>query len=443
MTARTGPNWWNCWPGSTGNRPASQIELSPLSRTEIGELIQSLLDQPQPPSDEFISAIYRLAEGNPFFSEEICAALIASGDLYLQGDQWRRKPLSQLEIPDSLQRLIQTRLEQISAPARQLIDLAAVSGRSFDIAVLQQLTGRSEADLLERLKELIAARLVVEESADEFAFRHALTRETLYGRLLARERQALHAQLVAAIEQVHAGELAAQLEVLAYHASQAGLWQKSLAYARQAGEKALGLYAPRTAIEQFSRALLAAERLGQPPPADLLRLRGQAYDTLGDFEPARQDYEAALEAAQTSGDRQLTWQTTLDLGLLWAARDYDRTGAYCRQALELARAMGDPGATGHSLNRLGNWLMNCGQPFEALDYHREALAIFEELDDPAGVAASLDLLAMTSNQSGDAAGTIRYYRRRPPNPAPAQRPQDPLVQPDDALQLHPGRRPGA
>ncbi len=67
-------------------------------------------------------------------------------------------------------------------------------------------------------------------------------------------------------------------------------------------------------------------------------------------------------------------------------------------------SMGDAAAIGHSLNRLGNWLMNSGQPFEALDYHREALDVFERLDDRAGIAATLDLLAMTSNQCSDGAG---------------------------------------
>jgi ATP/maltotriose-dependent transcriptional regulator MalT len=76
--------------------------------------------------------------------------------------------------------------------------------------------------------------------------------------------------------------------------------------------------------------------------------------------------------------------------------------------------MGDPAAIGHSLNRLGNWLMNSGQPFEALNYHREALDVFETLDDRAGIAATLDLLAMTSNQCGDGAGTVTYYERAIP-----------------------------
>ena len=391
-----------------------QFQLDPLTRTEVAELLKAILDQPRGISAEFVEAIYGLTEGNPFFAEEICTSLIASGDIYYAGQQWRRKPLSQIDIPDSVQRLVEQRLSQVSPAARRLIDLAAVSGRSFDFGVLQALTGLGEAELLALVKELMAARLVIEENAEQFSFRHALTRAALYGRLLARERQALHARLAQAIEQIHAGALEPQLETLAYHAYEAALWNKALDYGQRAGEKALALYAPHAAADQFTRAIAAAGRLSQSPSPALYRLRGQAYDMLGDFDRARQDYETALNAAKVSGDQQTTWQVLLELGLLWAARDYERSGEYCQQALELARSMDDPAATGHSLNRLGNWLMNSGRPFESLDYHKEALALFEALGDQAGIAATLDLLAMTSNQCGDALGTVSYYQRAIP-----------------------------
>ncbi|MCB8984499.1 MAG: DUF2791 family P-loop domain-containing protein [Ardenticatenaceae bacterium] len=393
---------------------AQEIKLNPLDRNEVSQLLKGILNQTEEPSTEFVEAVYTLTEGNPFFAEEICTSLIASGDIYFAEDQWRRKPLSQIDIPDSVQRVVQRRVSHISQAGRQFIDLAAVSGRSFDFAVLQILTGHSDKELLDLIKELLAARLVVEESADRFAFRHALTREALYGRLLARERQALHGQLVKAIEQVHADSLESHLEALAYHAYEAALWPKTVQYARRAGEKALALFAPHAAAEQFSRAIEAAEQLSQASTPALYKLRGQAHDTLGNFNEARADYEAALQAARNVRDQQATWQLLLDLGLLWASRDYERTGDYCQQALDLARTMEDEAAVGHSLNRLGNWLMNSGRASEALDYHREALSLFEGVNDQTGIAKTLDLLAMTSNQSGNAASTVTYYERAIP-----------------------------
>ena len=57
--------------------------------------------------------------------------------------------------------------------------IAAVTGQRFDFSLLRDLTQRSEHDLLGQLKELIQNQMIVEESPDRFAFRHALTRQTV------------------------------------------------------------------------------------------------------------------------------------------------------------------------------------------------------------------------------------------------------------------------
>ncbi|HET6319155.1 MAG TPA: hypothetical protein VFG86_22095, partial [Chloroflexota bacterium] len=105
--------------------------------------------------------------------------------------------------------------------------------------------------------------------------------------------------------------------------AEAAQWDLAVGYARQAGERALRMYAPRAALEQLSRALHACSGLGRAPDPELLRLRGQAHDLLGHFEQAEADYTAAREAAQTANDRAAEWRVLLDLTLLWAGRSYD------------------------------------------------------------------------------------------------------------------------
>jgi tetratricopeptide (TPR) repeat protein len=130
-----------------------------------------------------------------------------------------------------------------------------------------------------------------------------------------------------------------RLTDLAYHFYEAGAWEQALEYGQRAGEQAQAMYAPRAAIEQFTRALDAGQKGSIPLPTLLFRLRGQAYQTLGDFERARMDYETTLQQARVAGDRQGEWQALMDLGFLWAERDYIQTGAYCQQALALARTV--------------------------------------------------------------------------------------------------------
>src|SRR5690606_12053020 len=105
--------------------------------------------------------------------------------------------------------------------------------------------------------------------------------------------------------------------------------------------------------------------------------------------------------SRATGDQRSEWQALLDVGLLWSERDYERTGAYYRAALDLARAVGDKPMVAYSLNRVANWHVNLDEADMALPLHREALAIFEECGDRRGIADTLDLLGLASGLNCD------------------------------------------
>src|SRR6266852_1387204 len=317
-------------------RLTQEILLARLTREEVEAMLQAIFALPRSARVELADPLYTLTEGNPFFVEEILKSLMASGEIVYTNGSGLRKPLGELHIPRSVQDAVQQRTNQLSESARRVVMLAAVAGRRFDFALLQALTKHDEDHLLQLFKELMAAQLVVEESAEQFAFRHALTQQAVYADLLVRERKTLHRRVAETIERLYAATLEAHLADLAYHFSEAGVFEKALLYAQRAGERAQRLYAPRAAIEQFTRAVDAAQRGSIIPPASLYRLRGRAYETLGDFEQARLDYETTLQMTQGAGDRQAEWQALCDLGFLWTGRDYTQAGSYFQQALALA-----------------------------------------------------------------------------------------------------------
>src|SRR6185312_5591002 len=119
------------------------------------------------------------------------------------------------------------------------------------------------------LKELIAAQLVVEQSAERFAFRHALTRQAVYAELLEREQRTMHRAIAAAVETLYADDLESHLSELAYHTCKAGEWARAREYAGRAGERALALYAPHAALEQFTQAIDAAHHLNVAVAPDI------------------------------------------------------------------------------------------------------------------------------------------------------------------------------
>jgi DNA-binding CsgD family transcriptional regulator len=392
-------------------RIATEIVLQPLGLPQVEQQVRAILNLPRPAGTAFVRALHGLTGGNPFFVEEVLRALIAAGDIYPAHEGWHRKPLDQLRVPRSVEDAVQRRGALLSPTAREVLTLASVVGRRFEFDLLHSLSGLDEAGLVAAIKESIAAQLLIEVSADHFAFRHALTRQAVYASLMARERRALHARVAHAIENGLPGSQEAVLEDLAYHHGEAEHWERAETLAREAGDRARSLYAPQAAVEHYTRAMHAATRLGAAPDTGLLHARGQVFDAIGDFDAAHADYTAALTAAEVEGDQTLALAALLDLGLLWSGRDYDQAQTWTLRAVDLARVMDDPAALARTLNRLGNVHANREEIDQALRYHQEALEIFTRLNEPRGLAETLDLLAMAHALGGDAVAAQGAARR--------------------------------
>jgi DNA-binding CsgD family transcriptional regulator/Tfp pilus assembly protein PilF len=355
--------------------------------------------------------LYAHSEGNPFFVEELLKSLMTTGELVCVDGTWKRTA-QRAPMPRSVQEAVQQRAVYLSADAKRLVTLAAVAGRRFNVTLLQEMMRCDEEHLLALLKEVMAVQLVVEEGVEQFAFRHALTQQAIYAELLLRERQALHRNIAQTLERLSTSSPTAReryLEDLAYHSFEAGLWEQALAYAQEAGEKALRLYAQQAAVDHFTRTVEAAHHLSQTPSAHLYLARGQAYETLGDFERARGDYERALDDARSVHDRPMEWQSITAIGFLWTGHDYEQAEVWFRQALALAEELADPTLRARSLNRLGNWLLNTGRIQEALEAFQEALRQFEMRADRQGMAEMLEMLGGTSFFTGDPARGVKDF----------------------------------
>jgi DNA-binding CsgD family transcriptional regulator/tetratricopeptide (TPR) repeat protein len=397
---------------------AQDFSLQRFARADVDAMLQAIFAMHQAMHTGLVESMYALTEGNPFFIEEVLKSLIATGEIVSKDDVWERTlhfgtHTRHPSIPRSVQDAVYQRTKQLSAPARQVLTLAAVAGRRFDLTILRQVMHADESYMLVLMKELIAAQLVIEEAADQFSFRHALTRQAVYAELLAGERRALHRTIAETIEQqaFPSSILDAQLVDLAYHFYEGGIWSKAFEYGQRAGERALILYAPRAAIEHFTRALGALKHLASTPPATLFRARGQAYETVYEFEQARNDYEHALLIAQQTQDGIMEWQGLLDLGFLWTGRDYAQAGYWFHRSLERAQVLADPKLRARSLTRVGNWLVNTGRAEDGLQAHQEALAIFEALQDTQGMAETFDLLGMANGIYGDTVKAVEQYER--------------------------------
>jgi len=392
-------------------RLVTELPMKPLGRAEVRAMLDAIFGPRTNLGNDFVELIHGLTEGNPFFVEETLKALMVAGDLVPRDGGWRAQALERVRVPRTAIEAVRRRIATLTVPARSIASIAAVTGRRFDFELLRMLSDVDEDELLALVKELIAAQLVVEETGERFAFRHALTREAIYADLLVRERVALHRAVAAALERLHGGAIEGVVEALAYHAWEAGEWTRAADFAARAARHAMALSAPREAVAQLDRAFQASEKAGTTVAVELLLARGWANETLAEFDRAREDFTSALDRARATGDQRTVWEALHALGLLWAARDYSRAGDYRRDALTVARAIGDDALVARSLNRVGNWHVNLDEPRAGLPHHEEALALFERLGDQRGVAETVDLIAMAHHIGGDQRAAVPYFER--------------------------------
>jgi class 3 adenylate cyclase/tetratricopeptide (TPR) repeat protein len=330
----------------------TQLRLDPLPPANADELLQALLGN-DPSFESLKQLLIARTQGNPFFLEESVRTLVETGVLVGERGAYRlARPLETLQVPATVQAVLAARIDRLPPDDKRLLQTAAVIGTEVAWPLLQVIADVPEEALHRGLAHLQAAEFLYETSLfpeREYTFKHALTHEVAYGGLLRERQRLLHDRIVAAIEQHYADRLADQVERLAHHALRGEVWDKAVAYCRQAGDKAVARSATREAVACFEQALVALEHLPE----------GRARD------------EQAIDVR---------------FGLRHALnqrRERDRVLTYLREAEGLAHALGDQHRLGWGAAYMTDGFGVTGDHRRAVEVGQRALALAGTLGDTA------------------------------------------------------------
>lgn len=411
-----------------GREPTtSTLLLGGLDRDALRTLIGTTARVPEP--EAFVAALERGTKGNPLYATETLRLLSAEGRLdELAG------PSRHLAVPPGVRAVIGRRLERLRQETTALLSLAALLGPEFDADLLGHVAEDGGAGGEAAIDEAVGEKLLVElaGATGRYRFSHDLVRETLYDELPPGRRRALHRRVAERLEELHRANLEPHLAELAYHFYEgerdADGDRRTISYARRAGDRASRSLAFEEAARLYGIALAALDRSTDPAPAERLELLLAIGDTLnrgGDVARAGAALLEASEAARSLGASRELARAALGLGgrLPWARpgrehrlvpllqdalvhlggaddrlrvrlltrlacawrsspEERSQSDALSRQAVELARSIGDPAVLSYALagRFWAVWWPN--NPDERLHLAQEMAGIARETNDP-------------------------------------------------------------
>jgi two-component system sensor kinase len=275
-------------------KPTEHLVLPPLEQETIRQLVESMAGKlPR----EALEVIERLSSGSPFMASAVLRGMTESRALIAGVKGWRveRSAMDDVRSSQHAAELLVRRIEMLPVVATDLLKVAAVLGKEFDLNLAANLAGLLPRTAVVALRQVQNRHLVWTRPEDEkCSFVHDKVRETCLSLLTEDEQRKLHLRAAALLEQ----ETPLPVFDLAYHYDVAGQSERALEYALEAAEQARAQYALEIAEQQYRIAIRGTLHASQ-------RVRYQIAEGLGDvlmlrgrYDGARQMFEVAKFLAE-------------------------------------------------------------------------------------------------------------------------------------------------
>jgi tetratricopeptide (TPR) repeat protein len=428
----------------------SEIVLGELAADDAHLVVQAKAEQLFGGAVELSPALVDLvterAQGNPFYLEELVNYLHGIGI-----DPADPAALAHLQVPDSLHRLVLSRIDMLAEAPRSTIKVASVVGRSFETPFVQGVYPElgSVDDVDDRLEFARRADLVTADRVEDrsWIFRHVVTREVAYDSLPFGMRTLLHHRVGSHLESQGPDAIERQLDLLAFHYLRSDDVDKQRDYVVRAGIAAQARYANEAAADYFRTAL---PLVGDEQQIPIRRRLGKVLELQGGWGEAEATFTDAIELAQRLAHEGEEAWARADLaeclrkqgrfddarGQLMVADDiftrhdneagsglvehlrgtlasqqgrFDEARAHYEASLAIRERIDDRGAMGSLLSNLAVVAENVGDLELAREMNERALAVRQEVGDRWAISVSLNNLGMVAHLQRDFADAERRF----------------------------------
>lgn len=227
-------------PPWVGQGHVTVLALQRLGRSEAAAMVTNISDVVF--ADDILEQIVARTDGVPLFVEELTKAVAEGGDA---------------GVPDTLLDSLMARLDRLGS-AKEIAQIGACIGRKFTHELLAVISDIGEADMRKAMTQLMDSELVYRHGSaanPAYSFKHALVQDAAYRSLLRSRRREVHRRIAETLVSAFARSAEAEPEIVAYHFSQARLYQPAIDYWRSAGNAAARRSAHTEAVAHYDNAL--------------------------------------------------------------------------------------------------------------------------------------------------------------------------------------------
>lgn len=418
----THPNWGSTFPLCT------VITIKSLDLNASSELVSEILQNVSDLPHDLVETVAKNAEGNPFYLEELVKVLIEDGVIVKDEDIWQIVPhrVTQLRIPATLTGVLQARLDRLPSMESEVLEQAAVIGRTFWDAAVAAIHGSEDAQVLTggaevrsalsalRNKELVFSHQPSTFArAQEFIFKHAILREVTYERVLKAKRKLYHRMAADWLIQQSGERIDEYLGLIAQHYELAGDTEHAVEFLERAADQSMRLSAYREALSASERALAILASSEDKNPAMRARLLltiGVAHLWLTDHATATARFEECIALARTIQDRYLESKALARLGRIGLEQGkFGQAEENLQNSLSIAQELNDIDVIAYTLAHLGYICHYQGRYTDAQKYGEESYEFAKRSGDAIAQASSLNMLAMISVNNHQFEEAHDYY----------------------------------
>ena len=296
-------------------RLCREIALGSLGLSDVAEYLGAV--NLSTPPEGLASLVHRHSDGNPLFMMTVLSDLRDRGFVDLEHETWElRVPLESihLEVPDSLRRLIELKIDRLSVAEQRALEVASVL-RRFSLSVL---VGAAVAEVspgaFEEVMEVLAQKqgLIRRAGARQYRqgifgcyeFVHVLFRQVVYDRMGPSRRRRLHRHMGDRAEALTLISDAETASELAYQFEEGEDWLRAVRHFRTAADVAGRRFEPMQAVAILEHALELVRRI---PEGERAQHEIEILERLGSIHVIRFDsravptYEALIGRARHYG----------------------------------------------------------------------------------------------------------------------------------------------